>query len=184
MSDAAHSIETDHSLWDFAGEVYSAPSVADACLALQDRYNCDVNLLLFAAWMGAVRNRTLTSGEMNGAAHAVRDWHAEIVRPLRDVRRRLKSGPSPAADASESLRARIKSVEIEAERLELAALQKLATKWHAGNDKPEGRVLRNLEIALRLSIAGEPSSETLDLIRAIERGLIHMSSPASSRCKG
>jgi uncharacterized protein (TIGR02444 family) len=97
---------------------------------LQDRYNCDVNLLLFAAWVGAVRNRTLTSGEMNGAALAVRDWHAEIVRPLRDVRRRLKSGPFSAPDASDSLRARIKSVEIEAERLELAALQKLATNCY------------------------------------------------------
>jgi uncharacterized protein (TIGR02444 family) len=175
MSDAAHSIETEQSLWGFAIALYSAPGVADACLALQDRYGCDVNLLLFAAWMGAVRNRTLASGEMNEAALAVRDWHAEIVRPLRGVRRRLKSGPLPAPDrASEALRARIKSVEIDAERLELAALETVAAKWHAGNDKPQPGLLPNLKTALSFFIDGGPPSEALELIRTIEKGFTHM----------
>ncbi len=180
MSDATHLMTTEPSLWAFAVELYSAPGVADACLKLQDRYACDVNLLLFAAWMAAVCQRTPTGAEMNGAALAVRDWHAEIVRPLRGVRRRLKSGPPPAPDSvSEALRTRIKTVEIEAERLELNTLESLAAKWPAGNDKADRRAFANLTIALSVFVEGEPPSEALELLRIIEKGLTNMSSRAS-----
>ena len=40
-------------LWDFSLRVYRAPGVSDWCLALQDGHGADVNILLWAAWLGA-----------------------------------------------------------------------------------------------------------------------------------
>jgi uncharacterized protein (TIGR02444 family) len=152
----------------FAVDLYAAPDVADGCLALQDWHGCDVNVLLFSAWMGVIRHRTMTPAEMAEAAASVPDWHAEIVRPLRCVRRRLKSGPLPMPDgASEALRSRIKSIEIGAERIELAALEMLAAKWHVRDVVRGGETLKNLRTAVRHFAGGEPVGEALELIQTI-----------------
>jgi uncharacterized protein (TIGR02444 family) len=168
-------------LWTFAVSLYAAPDVAAACLGLQDRHGCDVNVLLFAAWMGAVRHRTLTPAELAEAAAAVRDWHTEIVDPLRYVRRRLKSGPAPAPDqASEALRTRIKAIEIEAERIELAVLEKRAAKWHSGAPGDDGASLENLKTAVRQFGRDAPTSDALDLVRTIGKGITRMAWDAGS----
>jgi uncharacterized protein (TIGR02444 family) len=174
MSDADHPRRepADATLWGFAVELYTAPGVAEACLALQDRHGCDVNVLLFATWMGAVHHRALTPAEMAEAAATVQDWHAEIVRPLRSVRRRLKSGPAPAPNGTtESLRARLKSVELEAERVELAILEALAAQWQAIDGESDGASLENLKAAVQYFSAGEASVEALELIGAMAKGL-------------
>jgi uncharacterized protein (TIGR02444 family) len=181
MSDATPSQASDGSLWTFAVRLYAAPGVADACLGLQDRFGCDVNLLLFAAWMAAVGKHTLTSKEMNEAALDVQDWRTEIVRPLRGVRRRLKTDPPLVPDAaSEALRAGIKAIEMEAERLQLARLERLAAKWHAGPTRQSGGdASANLKTALRVFVDDQSPPEALELIRAIDNGLTHMTSLAS-----
>src|SRR3954451_15961758 len=92
LSDGAMS-ESDHpnpqpvgaSLWTSAASLYGAPGVAEACLALQDRYACDVNVLLFATWMGVVHHHTFSSVELVEAAAAVQDWHWGVRRPRRSV---------------------------------------------------------------------------------------------------
>ena len=40
------------SFWSFSLKVYAAPDVGDECISLQDGYGIDVNLLLFAAFLG------------------------------------------------------------------------------------------------------------------------------------
>jgi len=93
------------------------------------------------------------------------------VRPLRSVRRRLKSGPPPAPNAiSEALRARVESVELEAERIELAILEELAARAYTRGLNSVGKSLENLELALR-HFSGEVSAEALGLIRVIQKGL-------------
>jgi uncharacterized protein (TIGR02444 family) len=157
-------------LWTFALDLHAKPGVGEACLGLQDRHGCDVNILLFAAWMGAIRRHTLSSAELVEAADAVRDWHAEIVRPLRSVRRRLKSGPPPAPDAAtEALRTRLKAIEIDAERIELAALESRGLRWHARDaDECGDRISANLALSVRHFAGREPlSEEALQLIRTI-----------------
>lgn len=114
------------SLWAFSLEVYGKPGVAEACLFLQARHGADVNLLLWAAVLGARCNHALTLEERRHAEETVAEWHDEIVRGLRALRTRLKSGPDPApSPASEKLRSGIKALELEAERLEQEELQKL-----------------------------------------------------------
>lgn len=172
MSEADHPKPkgADPSLWSFAVDLYAAPGVAEACLALQDQHGCNVNILLFAAWMGRVQRRSLSPGEMAEAAAIVRDWQAEIVRPLRSVRRRLKTGPAPAPSAtSEALRARLKAVEIEAERIELATLEAHAAKRHTRGSSPGEASLQNLITAVCHFGGGELSDEALELIQAVAK---------------
>jgi hypothetical protein len=115
----------------------------------------------------------MTHAEMAETAASVRNWHAEIVRPLRGVRRRLKSGPLPTPDgASEAFRSRIKSIEIEAERIELAALEMLAAKWHVRDVVRGGETLENLRTAVRHFAGGEPVGEALELIQTIGKGVV------------
>ncbi len=112
------------SLRDFALAVYGADMVPSACLALQDRLGLDVNVLLLSAYVGAVRGQTLTTELVNAARALVDPWHTEVVRPLRAVRRRLKTGPAPAPDPrTDGLRKDIGKAELDAEMIELAQLE-------------------------------------------------------------
>ena len=101
-------------LWRFALAFYARPGVAEACLDLQDRKGVDVPLLLACLWLVA---------RGHGAPDRVRwraisrDWAANAVRPLRALRRRLKGRAG-----WETIRTRVKRLELAAERAELVAL--------------------------------------------------------------
>jgi uncharacterized protein (TIGR02444 family) len=107
----------------FALELYRRAGVADACLDLQNRHDLDVNVVLFAAFVGAARRQTLTIADLDLAQRRVNPWHHEVVRPLRQVRQRLKTGPAPAPnEATGTLRRKLAQLEIEAEMVELDQL--------------------------------------------------------------
>jgi uncharacterized protein (TIGR02444 family) len=113
----------DHPFWDFSVGVYGAPGVAPACLALQDRYDLDVNLLLLCCWFGRSRAAVPSRDEMRRLSEAVAAWHRNVVRPLRGVRRWLKvGGPTVPTAQREPLRQEIKRLELEAEHIEQLAL--------------------------------------------------------------
>jgi uncharacterized protein (TIGR02444 family) len=104
----------------FALALYGSDGVADACLYLQNRHDLDVNLVLFAAFVGAERRRRLTTSCLDTARARVDAWHTEVVRPLRAVRLRLKIGPAPAPNRTTArLRRRLQQVETAAEVIEL-----------------------------------------------------------------
>jgi uncharacterized protein (TIGR02444 family) len=107
----------------FALALYGREGVADACLHLQNRHDLDVNLVLFAAFLGAKRRQRLTTSGLEAARARVDAWHREVVRPLRAVRQRLKTGPAPAPnEITADLRRRLQQVEIDAELIELDQL--------------------------------------------------------------
>src|SRR5205823_13999832 len=99
--------------WRFSLALYARPGVADALIAIQDRAARDVNLILFALWLGVSRGRRLAAGELAGAAAAIAPITAAAVAPQRRMRRPLKD----AADLDlAALRRRITALEIAAER--------------------------------------------------------------------
>lgn len=88
--------------------------------------------MLFAAFVGAERCERLTPANLDAAQARVDAWHREVVRPLRSVRKRLKTGPPPAPkDSTARLRRRIQQVEIESELIELDELGDLIGGWEA-----------------------------------------------------
>jgi uncharacterized protein (TIGR02444 family) len=113
-------------LWDWAVAAYDAPGVADACLALQDRHEQNAPLLLWSAWIAAT-GRKPDEETLEAACDTARAWDSVVVAPLRAVRRTLKA-PVPDIDDGprESVRNRIKALELEAERRLLEALEALA----------------------------------------------------------
>lgn len=108
-----------HPFWDFALDVYRQPGVSEACLQLQERDHVDVNLLLFACWVGASGGGRLSRDEVERCRDAVGPWHDAVVRPLRGVRRTLKGGLGAAPmELSDQLRKAIQAREIDAEHIE------------------------------------------------------------------
>ena len=117
----------DHPFWDFSLATYGMDGVADACIALQEAHGADVNVLLFCAWAGRNGVR-LDRAQIEAVCGSVRGWHEEVVRPLRSVRRRLKSAldGSPPSELQMALRARVQKIEIDAEHIEQLRLAALA----------------------------------------------------------
>lgn len=175
----------DGPLWRFATRVYGRPGVAQACLALQQRFDADVNLLLFAAWLGAERGMALSVPLSRLAQRRVDAWHEDIARPLRAVRQRMKAGPAPApCGATEALRDALKAVEIGSERIELAVLETLAPE--GAPEAPPGRpeadldavVRSNLRTVLALSAREDLFAEAGRPVRAIARAALDVTEEA------
>ncbi|WP_089797195.1 TIGR02444 family protein [Halomonas korlensis] len=109
-------------LWDFALGLYGQENVERACLTLQDEAEVDVCELLWQCWL--FHAGVVLQAEPTGLAE-VRRWQAEITRPLRQLRRALKSEATRRPGVAE-LRQTLKHAELEAERDTLARLEQLA----------------------------------------------------------
>jgi uncharacterized protein (TIGR02444 family) len=98
--------------WRFSLAFYARPGVAEALIALQDRAGRDVNLMLFALWLGATRGYAIDATEWAAAEAAVAPLTA-VAAELRDRRQQLKG---TADGALQALRRRILVLELAAER--------------------------------------------------------------------
>lgn len=152
-------------LWRFSLRVYRGPGVADECLAVQERYGVDVNLMLFCAWLAAGRGIALTQDDLAACRAAVHDWHERTVKPLRAARQTMKG-----VAGVEPLRTQVKGLELEAERTEQQMLFELASaKWPGEGKTSSGAALRgNLDLFLRAQ--GAPGVGIVPaLLAAIEK---------------
>jgi uncharacterized protein (TIGR02444 family) len=106
----------DNKFWRFSLAVYGRAEVAKECLALQDAYGINVNILLFCAWLGS-QSIVLNHEDIEAVLRAVAGWHDDIVRPLLTVRQRMKDFSD-----DDKLRTSIKAIELKAEQTEQAML--------------------------------------------------------------
>jgi uncharacterized protein (TIGR02444 family) len=107
------------SLWDWTLEAYARPGVPEACLRLQDGFDQNTSLLLWAVWAEA-RDPDLLAR----AAELARSWETLALVPLREVRRALKPPFPPVDDgAREGLREDVKAAELRAERVLMETLE-------------------------------------------------------------
>lgn len=112
-------MSTANPFWEFSLAVYGKPGVAEACLRLQDNAGLDVNLLLYCGWIATVRETPMTEAEMRNVVMLTREWREQVVSPLREIRRGLKSGADGIpANAVESFRSDVKRLELASERLQ------------------------------------------------------------------
>jgi uncharacterized protein (TIGR02444 family) len=121
MNDPQIEAETSP-FWRFSLHFYRHAGVSDACIALQDEQGVDVNLLLFLFWL-ADDGRLLAADEVKKLDDAVRDWRNLTIVPIRDIRRKLKGARTIVDSAAQEVfRNKVKAVELDAERLQQAAL--------------------------------------------------------------
>jgi uncharacterized protein (TIGR02444 family) len=112
-------VELEADSWAFALDIYARRGIADACLKLQNEAGVDVMILLMVTFAFARHRILLTPAEIGELDEACRPWREQIVRPLRAIRSGLKSGPRPAPSSeTEPFRSKVKSLELEAERLQ------------------------------------------------------------------
>ena len=100
-------------LWRFSLMVYAKPGVADALIRLQDRGGHNVNLMLYALWLGLCEGLRLDAAALARAKAAIKRLHRDVVMPLRKLRGALKDDPDPDMRA---LRRRVLTLELAAER--------------------------------------------------------------------
>ncbi len=112
--------------WDFSVRTYRTQGVPDACLALQNEYGVDVNLLLFCCWIGATRG-DFEDPLFEAALSFSGAWSGNLVRGLREVRTWMKHEGCPDArvptDQCMALREKIKGCEFEAEKIQQDVLE-------------------------------------------------------------
>jgi uncharacterized protein (TIGR02444 family) len=145
----------------FALSVHEADGVPAAAILLQDQCAADVDVLLLAAFVGAVHGRAFGSRDLEAALARVGPWQHDVVGPLRVIRRRLKEGPPPAPDpATNALREGIKQIELDAEMIELAQLGELAAAFDgpSAQGTPAERAAAALTVVVRAGSGRAPTA--------------------------
>ena len=113
-------------LWEFALAVYARPGVEGACLRLQDAGG-DVCLVLAALWLDS-RDCALDAQGLERLRAAASHWQATVVGPLRQLRQAWKAAADEDEDLA-ALREQLKTLELAAEREQLARMARLAAHW-------------------------------------------------------
>ncbi|PKM29328.1 MAG: TIGR02444 family protein [Gammaproteobacteria bacterium HGW-Gammaproteobacteria-11] len=129
--------DTNESLCDFVRRCYPLPGLEPVLLRLQDAHGLDVLMLLTACWLGSVR-QPLAHTDWTTLHQTQSVWHQQVIQPLRQARRGLKS----LADTS-SFYAEIKALE---QALEWHCLEQLqaACRIQLQDDSRDSRVLEHL----------------------------------------
>ncbi len=162
----------DEALWNFCVDVYARDGVQEECFALQDRLGADVNLVLAFAYLGAIERAFVPQSDISDAISVVQTWNTEAVEYLRSARKTLKLfGPTcdaPIATRVESLRKKLKEIELDSERIELSMLAywtaKKLEQWPRG--EADKAVAANISATLDLYTKQDRSITTHQLIKA------------------
>ena len=124
-----------------------------------------MNVLLFLLW-AAHNGRKTSADDVRRIVSAVESWNRSVVAPLRSVRRFLRSPPAIVeAEAAERFRRNVKTIELEAERLQQEGLYLSVPLEGLGVPEPSrnAAAVANIEAyALQLGTAFAPAlTETL-----------------------
>jgi uncharacterized protein (TIGR02444 family) len=130
------------SFWDWAVRAYARPEAAALCLELQDGHDQSVPYLMWAAW-AALEGRMLDDAAVARGAALAQAWEEAAVGPLRQVRRAIKA-PVEGLDeaAREAFRAKVKAVELAAERTLMEALGRQAPEPGPRDSDPGAALVR------------------------------------------
>ena len=155
----------DEAFWRFSLAFYERPGVADALIALQDCDGFDVNLVLFALWLGVSGQGAFSSDALAAAERVAGTLRREIVEPLRGLRRKLRHHPDGDV---RRLREGVKELEIAGEKLVQARLARLAGN-RCARTRPEGwRAAAHVNLALYLGGERVRSKEAAVIEEALD----------------
>ena len=152
---------TREALWPFALEVYGRPGVEAVLLELQDAHGQCVPFLLWSLWMAA-SGRVASPAKIASCAELSRAWQDAAVAPLRTLRRHLKRPAGPkSAEARTRIRAGVKALELDAERMLLQMLEEASP--------PPGEASADAPESLRLAVRGWGAEAPATLLEQLAR---------------
>lgn len=152
---------TDNPFWEYSLNLYRRPGIAQLCIDLQDRYGANVNIVLFACWVGN-RGRQLDDNSLRAAVAEISGWNKRITQPLRTRRRAL----DPAVTGAAQEKQRLLAEELDAEKEEQARL----LNWYGAHRAsleivpPDQAIGQNL--AIYLTTLGASAEQTQLLLAA------------------
>lgn len=114
----------DSEFWNFSVQIYALPEVEKYCLDLQNKYDADINIILYCLWISE-KPVILNQDDIELLIEATRPWQETILKPLRDARKMMKQ--HIIAMPSEMMNQTISSLsdmEINAEHMSQLALEK------------------------------------------------------------
>lgn len=152
--------------WRFSLAFYARPRVAPALIGLQDRAGLDVNIVLFAIWLGLAEGRTLDAEALAAAEAAAAPVRDAVVTELRGLRRRLRPSPEPDIQA---LRRQVQVLEIAAERAVQARLAATLRAGKEGGADRESVAAGNLTLVLGAASASQEAAEIRRALAAFIR---------------
>ncbi len=157
----------DEGFWRFSLALYARSGVAEALLSLQDRCGCNVNIVLFALWIGATRGRRLDADALRHAESAIAAIDEAAIKPLRRLRRELKS---TAADPDiAAVRRRIANLELVAERRAQSRLAAVAASLTGEITDRIGAAAANLSLCTALPADAPEASVILSAVHRLLR---------------
>jgi uncharacterized protein (TIGR02444 family) len=165
MTMSAGELSDSEELWRFSLAFYARPGVSEALIALQDRARCDVNLMLFALWLGVSGRSRLTKEELAIADRIARPIGTDIVEPLRALRRRLSSAPDRDV---QRLREGIKALELAAEKVIQDRLGRAARPAFGDADPAARAAVACANLALYLGPEMTRGAEAAAIAEAVE----------------
>jgi uncharacterized protein (TIGR02444 family) len=155
----------DEAFWRFSLAFYERPGVAEALITLQDRDGFDINLILFALWLGISGHVTPGGDTLAAAERVAATLRSEIVEPLRSLRRKLRHH----ADRDvQRLREGVKVLELAGEKLVQKRLARLAGGGRAKTDPGGRRAAAHANLALYLGRKGVRSKEAAVIEEALD----------------
>lgn len=158
--------------WAFSLEVYARPQVAELCIALQDEYGFDVNVLLLGLWIAETERTAFEAKLIRELREAVAPLNDNLVHPLRRSRRWVKPADPVAETPRHKLYGALKQVELKAERLVQAALMEtLATGLVRGGESPTPQAAATVSLENYQKAIGAPDAASTPLAQLIFRAL-------------
>jgi uncharacterized protein (TIGR02444 family) len=149
--------ETADPFWTFTLGFYGRPGVSPGCIALQDRHHCDVNLVLYACWVGLSGRGRLSAADLVTAEETNTPWRMSVIERLRAARRALKEEDrtGPVLELYEAA----KAAELAAERIAQRRLEALAPPEAApGGAARAADAAANLALYLDGKAAGDAAA--------------------------
>lgn len=140
--------DTIPNFWDWSLSAYKTKGVANTLLQLQDDHGLNINLLLWCVWAGKFYCELEDAAVLRITSDTAQ-WHEKITKPLRQTRQDIKiltiGIPPPEQD---SLRRRIKTLELESERLEQNYLAALTRQYSGTHRHARGTNAWNYNLTL------------------------------------
>ena len=133
--------------WSWSLETYAYDKVREHALMLQDKFDLNVNILLWCVW-SATRFRAYENLVFRKAVDILNGWNTNVTANLRSARRHVHDHKDAPSDLYETL----KEIELSAEKIEQALLQSLADRAGTVHQGDPGRIaIKNLTTYAALS---------------------------------
>jgi len=110
-------------LWNYSTQIWTLPEVKVICLALQNNYDANVNILLYCCWVGD-KNLSLNDDDIQSLLDSIQPWQT-IIKPLRDSRKMMQQHliAMPANMVDQTV-ANMSEMELNAEHMSQLAIEK------------------------------------------------------------